>query len=253
VSSHDDLDEIGALENFGNATHLGNVPQSNSLGVTSPVTVRELDDGSKLSEIEGQHDSEERKAADEPRALFAPQAVPAVRAVQRAPDLVSPENGASRARVNPTFEWTNVPRATSYVMQLFADNPDNAINRRRYVVKPDAGGTTRFTLDEADHDNDPLTYGRKYYWNVRGRDSEGLGPVSEKWSFTTRVAPVTTAPTPVRPVNGATGTSLTPTFEWTNPENVLQSIRWQRGRDWNWGSPSSQVLPRCHRIDWELN
>jgi hypothetical protein len=142
-----------------------------------------------------------------------------------APTLVNPSNGANRARVNPTFEWTNVPHATEYVLQLYVDTPNNAVARRNFVVPAAGGTTTSFTFNNALPNQDDLEYSRTYYWDVVPRNADqDAGPRSAKWSFTTRPAPVVVAPTLINPTNGAVNRQLSPSFEWANVPHAVDYV-----------------------------
>ncbi len=131
--------------------------------------------------------------------------------VQNAPTLLSPTDGRTGARRAPTFEWTNLANANSYLLLLYRDTP-NSTPVRDYTVPKAAGDTTSFTIPEGAE----LRGLRDYWWEVYGVNSQGPGPASTKWKFTTREAPVETAPTLVSPVNGRVDVRRTPTFEWTN-------------------------------------
>jgi hypothetical protein len=97
---------------------------------------------------------------------------------------VRPANGAPNALRSPTFEWSNVGGASNYILQLYVDEPNNPVGNRRYEIIDSGGATSAFSIP----DNDPLRADRQYYWDVTPLNSVGSGPVSEKWTFHTRVA-----------------------------------------------------------------
>lgn len=132
------------------------------------------------------------------------------------PTLGNPVNNATRTRVNPTFEWSNVANAARYVVQLY-NSAGTALDERRYVIDSSGSTTTSFTIGASPGNTNDLQYDRDYSWEVRGQNADGdNGPVSARFNFRTRMAPVTSAPALDNPVANAPNAQLSPEFRWFN-------------------------------------
>jgi hypothetical protein len=116
------------------------------------------------------------------------------------PVLTSPSNGAANVSPTPRFSWRPVPFATSYRVRVSTDST--------------LTGTTVFddsTIVDTTRVGSALTYGQKYYWRVRAKNTDQTGAFSSAWWFTAGVA----APTLVSPANGSTNVSVNTTLKWT--------------------------------------
>lgn len=90
-----------------------------------------------------------------------------------APTLIAPQQDAVLS-FTPTFEWTAVPGAEYYYLELDT-NPDFT-NPTRYQTR-----NTAFTPEH------PLGNDADYYWRVQAVDAAGnSGPFSETWRFSLR-------------------------------------------------------------------
>ncbi|MBU1299984.1 MAG: VCBS repeat-containing protein, partial [Bacteroidetes bacterium] len=131
--------------------------------------------------------------ADDP--LIAPPAVPV---------LATPDNGSTSVSVNPTLTWNAAERASSYTLQVSANDvfSTTAVNQ---------SNITALTYDVSGLNN--LT---QYYWRVKSVNVGGESDWSTTWSFTTIAGVPTVAsfsPTfgPVETSVTITGTNFSPT------------------------------------------
>ena len=93
------------------------------------------------------------------------------------PTLTAPANGASGTAANPTFSWTAVSQATSYILEIATDAGFTNIVHS-------APGLTGTTYNGASLDTSMT-----YYWRVRASNACGPGTNSAAFSFTTVAAP----------------------------------------------------------------
>ena len=101
-------------------------------------------------------------------------------------DVVYPTPGASNVPIRPTFQWSKVPGATIYELEVYRDF------ELLEIVEKTPGKELFLTVNayELEHD---LDYSHTYYWRVRAKTGVGY----TDWSlgiFTTMAEPV--APTP---------------------------------------------------------
>jgi len=94
-----------------------------------------------------------------------------------APTLVSPENRVAVDTLTPTFDWADAAGATSYTLEVAADNNFSNIVCTKTVID------SNVTLSETEE----LSYGTHYYWRVRGTNAAGLGDWSLTWGFTAKL------------------------------------------------------------------
>ncbi|HWP83074.1 MAG TPA: FG-GAP-like repeat-containing protein [Bacteroidota bacterium] len=118
-----------------------------------------------------------------------------------APTLSSPANGATGQSTTVSFSWGSVSGASKYHFQLSTSSVFSTL-----VVDSPNVSTTSTQVSG-------LSGGTTYYWRVRAGNSEGYGPYSSTFGFTTGTVP--SAPTLSSPANGATGQSTSITFSWT--------------------------------------
>jgi hypothetical protein len=98
-----------------------------------------------------------------------------------APNLISPPNGAMNQQYTPTLDWSDVPTAQFYRVQVsrnqvftYIDFDSNMVSQSQVVVP-------EFILSVNSH----------YYWRVNASNSGGVstGPWSSIWDFTTMDGP----------------------------------------------------------------
>lgn len=125
--------------------------------------------------------------------------------VPAAPFLLAPANNSTGVSRTPVLDWSSVPNATSYRVQVSTDS-----NFATTVVNSVTGSSSQYTVPSG-----ILSYGTLYYWRSNATNASGTGPWSQTWKFTTIIqAPA--APTLLSPANLATGVSLTPALDWTD-------------------------------------
>ncbi len=131
-----------------------------------------------------------------------------------APTLTAPANGAIGVAVSPNFTWTAVNGNAGYRIMIAASpanlpaNPATSTCSACAVVN--TSSTNSYTPPSS------LALGI-YYWQVQAIEpssSSGTAAWSNAFSFTTAGGTLA-APTLTAPLNGATGVSLTATFNWT--------------------------------------
>ncbi len=122
------------------------------------------------------------------------------------PKLKEPFNNSIYENTDFIAKWDTVNEATSYEYQIALDTIFvNIINF----------GQTK------DLDNTPFTnleFNIKYYWRVRGRNSEGTGEWSQAWNFKTSVQ----APKLVAPDSGLVNMPLSAIFRWGSVKNAVK-------------------------------
>jgi formylglycine-generating enzyme required for sulfatase activity/N-acetylneuraminic acid mutarotase len=117
-----------------------------------------------------------------------------------APALAAPANGATGVSVTPALTWSAVSGATTYHVQVSANNVFSSI------VAEDS------TLTSASKTISSLATGFVYYWRVQAKNANGTSAWSAAWSFTTAAL---ASPALVSPANGATGQSQALMFTWS--------------------------------------
>lgn len=94
-----------------------------------------------------------------------------IRPIAGAPTLLSPRNEIRVADLRPTFTWSAVPGATSYMIQI---RSHDGLTRKRF----DVGSDTSWTLPASEP---PLQPGVAYVWTV----GTNQGRVGEEQHFST--------------------------------------------------------------------
>lgn len=121
-----------------------------------------------------------------------------------APTLIVPANGSINVTLTPALTWSAVSGAISYSLQVSTDSlfNNNVVN---------ASNLTSVTYNIP---SSVLSQNVRYFWRANATNSNGTGPWSLVWNFTTIGLPA--APQLVAPPNGADSTSLTPTLDWNS-------------------------------------
>lgn len=131
-----------------------------------------------------------------------------------APQLQSPQDGATDLPTTITFEWSSVSSADRYQIQVAEEDPTFSGSS---IVFSDNTTSTSITLSGFSHST-------TYYWRVRSGEDDPLlgtttyGDWSETRSFTTVEAPPP-APVLVSPNDGDT-VSTSPTLDWDTAERA---------------------------------
>ncbi|HMR41279.1 MAG TPA: T9SS type A sorting domain-containing protein [Ignavibacteria bacterium] len=125
-----------------------------------------------------------------------------------APVLVAPVNGDLEVSLNPTLDWAEAPTALSYNLQLSADS--NFLNP---IVNQMNLNVSQYLVTGS-----PLTINTAYYWRVKSNNTNGTGPWSQVFRFTTISLPLT--PVLVSPPNGVTGIPFVILLNWSDVSNA---------------------------------
>jgi hypothetical protein len=124
-----------------------------------------------------------------------------------APLQSSPLSGVSGTLPGLTFRWRTERLSERYQLQLAMDSPfDSTIYDNTSIAD------TQWTVTQ-------LRYSTRYFWRVRGWNSEGAGIFSPVWSFTTVVAPPA-VPELVAPVSASDQQPPFVTFVWKGAANA---------------------------------
>ncbi|MCX8055394.1 MAG: right-handed parallel beta-helix repeat-containing protein, partial [Ignavibacteria bacterium] len=115
------------------------------------------------------------------------------------PTLVAPANDTDDKPLNVLLQWTNVPAATSYQVQVSTSPLFTTIVFDTIV-------TTNSVVPSG------LTYSTTYFWRVAGRQGTTSGLWTQPWAFTTRVAIYPCVL--VSPVNAQTFVEVNPVLAW---------------------------------------
>lgn len=117
------------------------------------------------------------------------------------PIITYPINNSVGISVTPTINWTSVPGAISYNLQI-----TNNLNNWSNPIVNKTGITNNYYQLPT-----PLNYNTIYYIRVSANSIGGTSNYSNIISFTTTIGPVQL----ISPNNGSIGVSLTPTFVWS--------------------------------------
>ncbi len=120
------------------------------------------------------------------------------------PTLISPPNNAVDVSRTPLMDWSDVPNAQTYHLQV-----STAPTFGTTVIDIPGLTSSQYQITGAN----PLANSTTYYWRVDATNGGGTSQWSAVWSFATIPAPPP-PPTLLTPANGATGVSLTPTLTW---------------------------------------
>jgi hypothetical protein len=139
------------------------------------------------------------------------------------PILTQPANGATGVSQNPTFGWTDTN-----------SSPQETGGRLR--IKPSGGSYIIYTLSQNSIGCtiSGLSANTTYYWNVQAV-GDGVSTTDSAWangevdwSFTTGGSGTPlNPPTLTQPANGATGISVPPTLQWTDPNSSPQETSYK--------------------------
>src|SRR6185436_8955093 len=127
-----------------------------------------------------------------------PSAIPPI------PSLVSPANAANVGGTSITFNWSQVPRASNYYLQVATDAGFTQVVFGNWVGN--YIGIEITGLPDS---------GQVYFWRVASGNARGSSVFSDAWSLTNGPSATPPIPSLVSPANGANvgGTSIT--FNWS--------------------------------------
>jgi subtilisin family serine protease/subtilisin-like proprotein convertase family protein len=118
-----------------------------------------------------------------------------------APILLSPQNNAANVTLAPTFEWSAIPQADSYSLEVASDVDFSSI-----VYTATVQGTSHTPENELDS-------GAIYFWRVRANNICGVGDYASIFTFQTvliqcRVHDSTDVPKVIPEGGGSSGTTI---------------------------------------------
>jgi hypothetical protein len=115
------------------------------------------------------------------------------------PSLLSPANGATGISTTTLLDWSDVPGAAFYEVQVCADSACGT------VVRSQTGLTaSQWTVSPA------LAFGTTYYWRVRAASACTTGAWTVSWNFMTQPPPSYTLTVTKNEAIGGTVTSSPP-------------------------------------------
>ncbi len=133
-----------------------------------------------------------------------------------APNLISPANGTIGLPLTPNFDWSDVPTAVAYRLQISTDSMFTTLTYDNPNIL-----TSEFSMPAGN-----LSYNIRYYWRAGAINIGGLGYWSQIWNFTTILA----APALINPPNGSINQPVNPVFDW-NDQPGVDSYRLQVSTD----------------------
>lgn len=92
-----------------------------------------------------------------------------------APTLVSPTNGQQNIPLTPYMDWSDVPSATSYILQISTSNSFSS-----FALNVEVPLVSNYTVPSG-----ILQGYTTYYWRVAAKNSGGTSPNSTVWNFRT--------------------------------------------------------------------
>jgi hypothetical protein len=93
-----------------------------------------------------------------------------------APTLIAPLNGSSGISLTPTLDWSDVPTANDYIVQIALSSAFSNI-----IYSDTVSASQRIVPSGV------LNGSIQYYWRVFARNAGGNSPSSSVWNFTTLV------------------------------------------------------------------
>jgi photosystem II stability/assembly factor-like uncharacterized protein len=127
-----------------------------------------------------------------------------------APSLYSPDNGAEDVDRITTLSWSEIFKADTYHVQV-SERVDFAT-----LVFEDSTLTKYNSFSEVG----PLDELTTYYWRVRAKNTGGISPYSDVYSFTTGLNLIN-PPSLNSPENGSEGVECMPTLSWYSSSGVI--------------------------------
>ncbi len=126
--------------------------------------------------------------------------------IPAAPVLLSPLNSANSISLTPLLDWDDNPYST-YRVQISTDS-----------IFSVSGTLINVSDSSSQYQVQPGTFINNvtYFWRVNATNSQGTGPWSVIWHFTTIVSAPVAPPILLFPPNGSTGISGNPTLDWSD-------------------------------------
>jgi hypothetical protein len=137
--------------------------------------------------------------------LFLLIGVQAYSQIPNPPTLISPTDSSIVQIINILLDWSDVPTANSYRVQV-----STSPNFSTTILNVGGVISSQYTITSG-----ILTHNTLYYWRVNATNINGTSQWSSVWRFITVSVP---PPPPILlyPPNNAINISLTPTLDWTD-------------------------------------
>ena len=130
-----------------------------------------------------------------------------------APVLIYPANREAEISVTPLLNWSDVPGAQKYYLQV------SALSNFSVLWVNDSS----ITLSEYQVPNGVLAYNSGYYWRVKAKNDAGWGNFQAvPFRFFTLVTPPQAPPALISPANGSVNIPLTPLLDWSDITSALK-------------------------------
>jgi photosystem II stability/assembly factor-like uncharacterized protein len=126
------------------------------------------------------------------------------------PVLISPPNGANGLTLTPALDWSDVPNASKYRIQL-SEQP----NFSSKLIDDSTVTLSQFTVPPG-----ILSIGTNYYWRAAASNNNIWSLFSVPWVFTTRGMPLQVFL--IFPQNNSIGQQRDLTFVWHKANETLQ-------------------------------
>lgn len=123
-----------------------------------------------------------------------------------APVLQLPANEETSVSVTPLFEWSDVPNAEKYRVQI---SPN--INFSVLVIDDSNSINSEFQVQQGF-----IAYNSSYYWRVKTRNKTNWGDFQTPFRFFTLISEIFPAPNLLLPVNNTSGVSIIPLLDWND-------------------------------------
>ena len=133
-----------------------------------------------------------------------------------APELYSPEAGASGVLLKPVFQWSAIAGADSY--ELLVSTDPSLINPTIAKIEAYALPSTAWQCDVS------LNGNTTYYWKVRAVNSDTFSDWSAVGAFTTESPPSLTPPSPPPPTPEPPPTPPLPSPQPTIPHWIIYLV-----------------------------
>ena len=128
------------------------------------------------------------------------------------PDLLAPPNGSSYGWQPITFDWTDVPGATAYAIELLSAPPENPNGTTPSIYRL----TAAIAGTESSYQGNTTGLDGTYWWRIIALGPSGFkGVFSDAYSFNVNL-PAIFMPSLVSPHNGQSFGWGPVTFDWTD-------------------------------------
>jgi len=126
--------------------------------------------------------------------------------VPQKPVLVSPIDGETDIKINPTLKWEKAENADTYTIRV-SNNSDMS----NPIINESDLLNTEISIS--------LDYETEYYWYVRAENDAGMSEWSDAWSFTTEID-VPEVPLLTSPEDGAMDQPVVLMLSWNSAERA---------------------------------